>query len=91
MFEQLQGSRAGVRLGVPGRWMRDGAPTILDVVPIDEHGVAESWCARQGYTNVVLPLGTPPEKDVGFPYAHSWGNASAAVTAAMARYSWQST
>jgi hypothetical protein len=69
----------------------DGALTILDVVLIDEHGVAESWSARQRYTNGVLPLGTPPEKDDGFPYAHSWGNASAAVTAAMAPYSGQST
>jgi mycobactin lysine-N-oxygenase len=36
-----------------------------------------------------LPLGTPPEKDVGFPYPDSWGAASAAVTAAMAEFSWQ--
>src|SRR6185312_2565620 len=36
-----------------------------------------------------LPLGTPPEKDVGYPYAESWGAHSAAVTAAMADYSWQ--
>jgi mycobactin lysine-N-oxygenase len=36
-----------------------------------------------------LPLGTPPEKDVGFPYGASWGEASASVTAAMAPYSWQ--
>jgi len=34
-------------------------------------------------------LGTPPEKDIGFPYAASWGSASAAVTAAMATFSWQ--
>lgn len=40
--------------------------------------MAESWRARQGNTN-----------GVGFPYANSWGNASAAVTAAMAPYSWQ--
>jgi len=36
-----------------------------------------------------LPLGTPPEKDVGFPYPASWGAASAGVTAAMAEFSWQ--
>jgi mycobactin lysine-N-oxygenase len=34
-------------------------------------------------------LGTPAEKDVGFPYADSWGAASSAVTAAMAEFSWQ--
>jgi mycobactin lysine-N-oxygenase len=59
------------------------------VVLIDRHGVAESWSGGQGYTNGLLPLGTPPEKDVGFPYAPSWGAASAAVTAAMAPYTWQ--
>ena len=32
----------------------------------------------------ILPLGTPPEKDVGFPYPDSWGTASPAVTRAMA-------
>jgi mycobactin lysine-N-oxygenase len=59
------------------------------VVLIDRRGVAESWSGRQGYTNGMLRLGTPPEKDVGFPYPQSWGAASAAVMAAMAPYSWQ--
>jgi mycobactin lysine-N-oxygenase len=36
-----------------------------------------------------LPLGTPPEKDVGFPYPDSWGAASASVTQAMTEFSWQ--
>ncbi len=48
-----------------------------------------NWSGRQGYTSGLLPLGTPAEKDVGFPYADSWGAASPAVTAAMAGYSWQ--
>jgi hypothetical protein len=36
-----------------------------------------------------MPLGTPAEKDVGYPYPANWGDASAAVVAAMAEYSWQ--
>src|SRR5256885_11838850 len=59
------------------------------VVLIDRSAVAGNWSGRQGYTSGLLPLGTPAEKDVGFPYADSWGAASAAVTAAMADYSWQ--
>jgi len=59
------------------------------VVLIDPGAVAGNWSGRQGYTSGLLPLGTPPEKDVGFPYADSWGPASPAVTAAMAAYSWQ--
>jgi mycobactin lysine-N-oxygenase len=59
------------------------------VVLVDRGAVAGNWSGRQGYTSGLLPLGTPPEKDVGFPYAHSWGAASSSVTAAMADYSWQ--
>src|SRR5262249_56513809 len=51
--------------------------------------VAGNWGGRQGYASGLLPPGTPPEKDVGYPYAASWGDASADVVAAMAGYSWQ--
>src|SRR6516164_664814 len=63
-----------------------GAPRV---VLIDRGAVAGNWSGRQGYTSGLLALGTPPEKDVGFPYADSWGPASPAVTAAMADYTWQ--
>jgi len=59
------------------------------VVLIEPGPVAGNWTGRQGYTSGLLPLGTPPEKDVGYPYAHSWGPHSPAVTAAMGDYSWQ--
>jgi mycobactin lysine-N-oxygenase len=59
------------------------------VVLVDRSEVAGNWSGRQGYTSGLLPLGTPPEKDVGFPYPASWGSASSAVTAAMARFTWQ--
>jgi mycobactin lysine-N-oxygenase len=50
--------------------------------------MAGNWTGHQGYTSGLLPLGTPPEKDIGFPYPPGWGAASAAVTAAMAEFSW---
>jgi len=59
------------------------------VVLVDRGEVAGNWSGRQGYTSGLLPLGTPPEKDVGYPYVASWGDASADVVAAMAQYSWQ--
>src|SRR6266487_760672 len=59
------------------------------VVLVDRGQAAGNWSGRQGYTSGLLPLGTPPEKDVGFPYSNSWGPASSAVTAAMADFSWQ--
>jgi mycobactin lysine-N-oxygenase len=43
-----------------------------EVVLVDPGAVAGNWGGRQGYTSGLLPLGTPPEKDVGFPYADSW-------------------
>jgi mycobactin lysine-N-oxygenase len=59
------------------------------VVLVDHAAVAGNWSGKQGYTSGLLPLGTPPEKDVGFPYPDSWGDGSDAVTAAMASFSWQ--
>jgi len=59
------------------------------VVLIDRGEVAGNWDGRQGYTNGMIPLGTPPEKDIGYPYAASWGQASGDVVAAMAGFSWQ--
>ena len=35
----------------------------------DHKGLAAHWTGEYGYTDGFLPLGTPPEKDVGFPYA----------------------
>ena len=68
---------AGVGLAAPG------------VVLVEGGVVAGNWDGGQGYTSGLLPLGTPPEKDVGYPYAASWGEASAGVVAAMGEYSWQ--
>ena len=58
------------------------------VVLIDPGPVAGNWTGLQGYTSGRLPLGTPPEKDIGFPYPASWGAVSAGVTGAMAAFSW---
>ena len=43
------------------------------LVLVDRVGVAANWSGRSGYTDGRQPLSTPPEKDVGFPYAPSWG------------------
>jgi cation diffusion facilitator CzcD-associated flavoprotein CzcO len=79
----------GIAIAAKARALEAAGVEAPRVVLIDRNGVAESWTGRSGYTNGLLPLGTPPEKDVGFPYAESWGGASADVTAAMAPFSWQ--
>lgn len=58
------------------------------VVLVERGRPAGTWTGDQGYTSGLLPLGTPPEKDVGYPYPESWGAASASVTGAMMAYSW---
>lgn len=75
----------GIALAAKARALADAGFDAPRVVLLDRNGVAESWSGRRGYTNGRLPLGTPPEKDVGFPYADSWGGA---VTDAMTRFSW---
>jgi mycobactin lysine-N-oxygenase len=79
----------GIAIAAKARALAAAGLDAPRVVLVDRGAVAGNWSGRQGYTSGLLPLGTPPEKDVGFPYAGSWGAASPAVTAAMASYSWQ--
>jgi mycobactin lysine-N-oxygenase len=79
----------GIAIAAKARALAAAGLPSPRVVLVDRGEVAGNWNGRQGYTNGLLPLGTPPEKDVGYPYAASWGDASADVTAAMAEYSWQ--
>jgi len=79
----------GVAIAAKARALAAAGLPAPRVVLVDRGEVAGNWSGRQGYTSGLLPLGTPPEKDVGYPYAASWGDASADVVAAMAEYSWQ--
>jgi len=79
----------GVAIAAKARALAAADLPAPRVVLIERGEVAGNWSGHQGYTSGLLPLGTPPEKDVGYPYAASWGDASADVVAAMAGYSWQ--
>jgi mycobactin lysine-N-oxygenase len=79
----------GIAIAAKARALAAAGLPAPRVVLVDRDEVAGNWSGRQGYTSGLLPLGTPPEKDVGYPYAASWGDASADVVAAMAEYSWQ--
>jgi mycobactin lysine-N-oxygenase len=79
----------GIAIAAKARALQQAGLGAPRVVLIDRGAVAGNWSGRQGYTSGLLPLGTPPEKDVGFPYADSWGPATAAVTAVMAEFTWQ--
>jgi mycobactin lysine-N-oxygenase len=79
----------GIAIAAKARAVAAAGLDAPRVVLVERGAVAGNWSGRQGYTSGLLPLGTPAEKDIGFPYADSWGAASPAVTAAMADYSWQ--
>jgi mycobactin lysine-N-oxygenase len=78
----------GIAIAAKARALAAAGLPAPRVVLVDRGEVAGNWTGRQGYTSGLLPLGTPPEKDVGYPYAASWGEASAGVVTAMAEYSW---
>jgi mycobactin lysine-N-oxygenase len=63
---------------------------VPDLVLVDREGVAANWSGAAGYTDGRQRLSTAPEKDVGFPYAHTWGAASERVSQEVGRWSWQS-
>src|SRR5258708_21790908 len=79
----------GIAIAAKARALAAAGLDAPRVALVDRATVAGNWSGRQGYTSGLQPLGTPPEKDIGFPYADSWGAASSAVTTAMADYSWQ--
>ena len=79
----------GIAIAAKARALAAAGLDVPEVVLVDRGVVAGNWSGRQGYTNGLLPLGTPPEKDVGFPYPDSWGAVSPSVTGAMAEFSWQ--
>lgn len=56
------------------------------IVVIDRHKVAANWRGGAGFTDGGGELGTPPEKDIAFPYNSIYGSD---VDLAMLRYTWQ--
>jgi mycobactin lysine-N-oxygenase len=63
---------------------------VPDLLLIDGAGIAANWSGDAGYTDGRQRLSTAPEKDVGFPYAYSWGESSDRVNHEVSRWSWQS-
>jgi hypothetical protein len=67
-----QPGRVIAHFGREGRALAAAGLPAPRVVLVDRGEVAGNWSGRQGCTSGLLPLGTPPEKDVGYPYAASW-------------------
>ncbi len=39
-----------------------------EITILERKEVAANWSGKNGFTHGLQPLGTPPEKDIGFPY-----------------------
>lgn len=74
-------------LAAKARSLREAQFDVPDVIIIERDEIAAHWTGRAGYTDGTHPLGTAPEKDVGFPYASTFGSA---IDERMLRYSWHS-
>lgn len=63
---------------------------VPELIVIDPRSVGGHWTGEHGYTDGLQDLGTPPDKDVGFPYAsETWEDLSEDVDEAMLGLSWQ--
>ncbi|WP_158256131.1 SidA/IucD/PvdA family monooxygenase [Corynebacterium sp. 13CS0277] len=61
------------------------------ITVVEQRGIAAHWQAGGGWTNGRHYLGTPPEKDVGFPYATAIaGNRGSEVDRLLEQVSWKS-
>lgn len=63
---------------------------VARVVVVEREGVAAGWSGEFGLTDGNRLLGTPPEKDIGFPYESTvWGSAGSVIDTEMTSLSWQ--
>jgi len=63
---------------------------VPKILVIEKDEIAANWCGRFGFTDGHQHLGTPPHKDIGFPYdSVCWTGFEAAVNGYMFNLSWQ--
>lgn len=71
------------------RALKESDLEVPDITIIERHEVSANWNGRFGYTDGVHSLGTPPEKDVGFPYRLDYFDAKV-IRYLFSHFSWQS-
>jgi mycobactin lysine-N-oxygenase len=82
-----------VALAAKHRVLAEQGFAVPELRVYDGAGIAANWDGEHGYTDGTLQLGTPPEKDVGFPYeSRDIENpiVRRRINAAMLAYSWTS-
>jgi mycobactin lysine-N-oxygenase len=78
-----------VAIAVKARALKELQLPAPEIIVIEEESIAARWRASGGYTTGKQRLGTPPEKDLGFPYRSrkAWG-ADRDVDGQMLAYGW---
>lgn len=79
-------------VGAKTRVLEELGFTVPEIHVVERREIGAHWSGRNGYTNGRQPLGTPPEKDLGYPYdSSSWGpELGREIDARMMKYAWQS-
>ena len=84
----------GIALAAKASVLRELGCKLPPILLIEKSGPGAAWSGKIGYTDGLQPLGTSPEKDLGFPYRARYSkpelNAKRSqIDAAMQRFSWQ--
>jgi hypothetical protein len=71
--------------------LSDAGWAVPELIVIEKDKVGGHWFGASGFTDGSMALGTPPEKDLGFPYSSAcWGLDNGRINASMQGFSWQS-
>lgn len=62
----------------------------IEIIAIDKNGIASNWNGMNGFTSGKHSLGTPPEKDVCFPYMSEFIHTLPTINEESFKYSWLS-
>ncbi len=83
----------GIAIAAKNAIMRQLGYDVPRVVLVERQGVASHWSGDFGFTDGKQPLGTRPEKDIGYPYASTcWetDQLNTAINKKMLLLSWHS-
>jgi mycobactin lysine-N-oxygenase len=75
----------GTALGVKAKVLKDLGYDVPEVIIVEKSEVGAHWDGKHGLTHGRLPLGSAPQKDIGFPYRSLFDKK---VDEAMQKYSW---
>ncbi|HEV7783343.1 MAG TPA: SidA/IucD/PvdA family monooxygenase [Chitinophagaceae bacterium] len=82
------GGPKAIAVSVKAALLRKHSKKTPEVVIIDKYGVASNWNGANGFTSGKHSLGTPPEKDVCFPYKSSLDYCHKKINSESFMYSW---